>query len=75
MNRKRKCRFCNLKFVPKCGAQKFCDDDCRERYNEEQRRKARIEKLGANKVMSIAEVNQMARDKGMTYGKFVAEFL
>ena len=69
--KQRECKFCGIKFEPGCGAQKFCSNTCRIKYNNASRRP---KKLGANKILSIAEVNARAREMGMHYGDYVAEF-
>lgn len=69
-NNKRECKFCNLKFEPSCGAQKFCSEECRIRYNNSLRRKSK--KTAKDKLLPLAEICKRARKEGMTYGQYVA---
>lgn len=72
-NNKRECKFCNLKFEPGCGAQKFCSEACRIKYNNSLRHQTK--KSAKNKLLPLAEICKRAREKGMTYGQYVEKYL
>ncbi len=75
-NKERSCKQCNLKFKPSCGAQKFCCDNCRERFNREKLQlEKRSERKRKNEGVTLAEVNAKAREKGLHYGEYVSRYM
>lgn len=72
-----KCRICGKTFVPRGTTTVTCSDECskenakRKKIEWEKRRL--MEESAKLKRSSIGEINRMARDAGMTYGKYVSE--
>lgn len=71
------CRECGMKFFAARIQSKYCCDACREAGNrrnvraasERHRRKKRREKIQG---LTMAQINDMARKSGLTYGQYVA---
>ena len=75
------CQECGKTFTKRRSNQRYCCEECcrlgtlrrnRASYN---RRYAEAKKKGKGKkkkLSTLAEINQLARDAGMTYGKYMA---
>lgn len=65
--RTRICEGCGIEFEPNSPSQKFHSKECAKKYGA-----VYIPKKKRKKVPSkLAELNQQARDAGLTYGKYV----
>ena len=67
--RTRICEGCGKEFAPNGTAQKFCTKECWQKYGAVYIPKKRRKK---NVPSKLAELNQQARDAGLSYGKYVA---
>lgn len=69
----RTCRGCNKTFLPKVPNQWYCSKECRDKCRKEYTPK---DDMNVGKVKSwtekAAEINRLAREKGMSYGMYVA---
>ena len=73
------CAICGKPYIAKRKASKCCGEKCkkeRERQLQKQRDAKRAEAAAAyeleqKKTKSLAQVNREARERGMTYGKYV----
>lgn len=72
-----KCRICGKTFVPRGTTTVTCSDECSKenarRKKLEWEKRTSISARAKVKRLSIGEINQLARDAGMTYGKYVSE--
>ena len=75
------CQRCGGKTPCRNGNQRYCPE-CKaiivheQNVSGGQRRRARLADaalIGGNGKMTIGQVNALAREQGMTYGKFVAQ--
>ena len=69
----KKCECCGENFYAAKRSVKYCSDPCRRemmRQQARERNKSPYEKR-EKKMDRIAEINQKARDAGMSYGKYV----
>lgn len=77
------CMVCGKPFIGKNVSAKLCSVECkkirarqceiaRKSLEKEGGKKAPIPKLKFKKPKSLAQVNREAREKGMTYGQYVA---
>lgn len=66
------CENCGEKFISYRSNIKFCSDTCRSAakkdYPSVKRRRGEV----TTPSSTLAEINQQARDAGMSYGKYVA---
>ncbi len=77
------CRECGKTFAAKRKHGKYCCEECRAEGNRRKVREAsrvyharqKLPKAGRldSGKMGLAEINQKARDEGMTYGPYVAK--
>lgn len=70
-----KCAMCGETFVYKKGNKKCCSTKCAQERNKllrNWRAKLELQNAKRKKVLSIAEVNELARAQGMTYGEYLA---
>lgn len=65
---KETCRVCGKKFVPTPRFKKYCSDYCR---NLAQHHKIEIARKLYRKENSLSNINALARERGLTYGKYV----
>lgn len=65
-----KCAICEKEFEPKRKNQDCCSEECSQ---ERQRNISRWNKKLINKL-SLSDINRMAREKGMSYGQFIARY-
>lgn len=75
----KKCKYCGIEFV---GAYDFCSDYCRDTYITNHRTGKLSNTENINKIKgkapfanydSIAKITSEGMQKGMSYGKMVAE--
>ena len=67
--RTRICEGCGKEFAPNGTAQKFCTKECWQKYGAVYIPK-RMRRKKSHSI--LAELNQQARDAGLTYGKYIA---
>ena len=73
------CAWCGKEFVRQKGAQKFCSVRCRNEsttkrvteYCRQYRRSKRPRKGDLSNREKLAEINQKAREEGLTYGQYM----
>lgn len=65
-----KCAICEKEFEPKGKNQDCCSKECSK---ERERNISRWNKKLINKL-SLSDINRMAREKGMSYGQFIARY-
>ena len=68
----RKCQICGATFLSNASVAKYCSQDC---LKVSMSKRYRTQKTKRVKNNSLAEINQAARDAGLTYGKYVALYL
>ena len=79
----RECPICGKQFMARCGRQKYCSKDCREKLERETRKSNREDALyrernkdnikRANKRRNeLIRINDKAKKEGLTYGQYVA---
>ena len=75
------CRVCGKMFEPTRSTQIYCGKECsrkaakeNEKEYQRQLREQKKEKP-KKKVLSLAEINALAREKGMNYGEYVSRYL
>ena len=71
---KKKCEICGVKFETHRKNAKYCSDACRKeanRKNNAEKNKSPYEKKEERRLDHLAEINQRAREAGMSYGKYV----
>lgn len=65
---KAQCRVCGKKFTPSSQFRKYCSEHCRKLARNHT---MEVAKNIANKEKSISGVNALARERGLSYGKYV----
>ena len=65
---KRVCQYCGKEFISQNPHAKYCCEKCRREYY-----KSKPKPVVENEVKkkTLAEINEEARNAGMTYGKYV----
>lgn len=66
------CLWCGLKFMSD-RARKYCCDSCRDKANEKRCQARRREKNKFKPKLSIDEVEILAREEGLSYGRYCAK--
>ena len=74
--KERECLNCGKEFVSEHPQRRYCCEECRanaEKLRQEQRTKhyKTTEKEKASNMPSISHIAKMAKDAGMSYGKYV----
>lgn len=67
---KKYCEICGRKFETKQPQARMCSDECRKIRAVQWR--AEHKEAGKLRKNKLNEVNRLAREAGMTYGKYVA---
>ena len=74
----KKCPVCGRTFTSTAHARKYCDIECARDASyirsAERVRKYRMRARHATKGDSLAKINTLAREEGLTYGKYVAKY-
>lgn len=74
----RKCAWCGAEFRPRTSRSITCSESCNTKHRKEYNLKLQRERKGyyrrrMGKQLSLAETNEKARKKGMTYGQYKAQ--
>ena len=69
----KECQCCGTLFDALDGRDKYCSEECRREYTNQQKRINRKKTTKTNK--SITEINLKAKELGMSYGQYVAKEL
>ena len=70
------CNYCKNYFETTCNNAKYCSEcrkEVRKNYISEYKKKEKLKKELEKKEVTLADVSRLAREQGMTYGKYVAE--
>ena len=80
------CKHCNKPFYPKNGRFKYCSTECRldekkiqmvsisKTHAEERKKLKKIKQpIKPKQKQTIAEINILAKNAGMTYGEYVSK--
>lgn len=67
-----RCPICFEYFTPNSNSQKFCGAECRMFAKKKEEEKKAQQKKKSKKIKSIRQINREARERGMTYGQYVA---
>lgn len=67
-----KCKCCRKGFYAARLNTRYCSDACRKEAKSQRDAEKYEEEKKSIKKSSLTEVNRMAREAGMSYGKFVA---
>lgn len=70
------CAMCGCEYVTTAPKSKYCSHACKcaaDRVREVEKRKRWRERVAPREsARSIAQINKLAREAGMTYGEYVA---
>ena len=66
------CLWCGLKFMSD-RARKYCCDKCRDNANDERCQARRRAKNKFKPKLSIDEITALAKEEGLSYGKYCAK--
>lgn len=67
------CMICKKSFIPVNGSRKTCSLACRGLNRKSEVQQSKDSKPRGQQSGRIVEINRMAREQGLTYGKLVAK--
>lgn len=67
------CEYCGKTFTPQRRNQTYCSQACRGLNRKPEVQQSKDSKSRGQQSDRIAEINRMAREQGLTYGKLVAK--
>ena len=72
---KKYCEICGRKFETRHPQTRVCSDECRKKKREEWKSAYNENQSSRKRAASsnLAEVSRLAREAGMSYGKYVAK--